>query len=99
MKGPYQVIVLDQDDCELGHTEENTLREATRSANEKRLSGEYGDWHRIEVRSADGTVEKDYIRPSCRVCGEWLGPNEEHGEEPCASDDSPEPGEMRETGP
>jgi len=95
MSAPYRVVLLDADDCELSVTEENTLREARRSALEKTREPCNSDWRVAQVRCAEGDVVWDRrAREECPNCGEELAP----GQERCCTDDFPEAGDIRETG-
>lgn len=97
MSGPYTVLILDQDDCELSNTEYGAQREAISMAREKineQATSEYQDWCVARVIDAQGEIVWDKHRAACKVCGEWV--SEDHPG--CADDDLPEAGDIRETG-
>lgn len=54
MSAWYRVQLLDSDGCELTVGEENTLREAKRSALEKTREPGNSDWHTAQVLDETG---------------------------------------------
>jgi hypothetical protein len=94
MSGPYTVLILDDQGCELSNTEYGSQREAISMAREKineEATSDYQDWRTVEIRDAAGECVWDKRRAVCRCCGE-LGPVDH------CTDEFPEPGDIEETG-
>lgn len=92
MSGPYTVLVLDDQSCELSNTEYGSQREAISMAREKineEATSDYQDWRVVHVVDAQGEIVWDKRRAVCRCCGE-PGPVDH------CTDEFPEPGDIRE---
>lgn len=56
MSGPYTLLLLDADQCELSNTEYESKRLAVSMASEKIASGEYQDWRTAQILDAAGEI-------------------------------------------